>query len=111
MKKMLFFVIAAGLVLSSCYKEPERGTAKITTIYNNYRQSGVDVHLYGPSGSPIDHHLLSDQNGEVIYEHDPALEVILFAYCSYTDATGLHWASGNVRITPDKAADYTFTLY
>jgi hypothetical protein len=111
MKKLiLLFVIVSGLMAASCYKEPERGITKITTNYQNFHQPGVDVHLYGPSGSQIDHHLLTDQNGQVVYEHDPALEVILNAYCSFTDGTGFHYCSGIVRITPDKTTDYTFNL-
>lgn len=114
MKKILLLVtVSAGLLLTSCYKEPENGIAKITIVNSPglFRQPGVDVHLYGPAGSYIDVHKMTDLNGEIVYEHDPALEVILQVHATYTDAMGLHEANGIVRITPDKTADETFVLY
>lgn len=114
MKKiLLLLVVSTGLLLTSCYKEPENGIAKITIVTSSYfRQSGVDVHLYGPATSYIDLHLITDFNGEIVYEHDPALEVILNVHATYTDPSSvLHEAHGIVRITPDETADETYVLY
>jgi hypothetical protein len=112
MKKILLLItVTAGLLLTSCYKEPENGVAKITILTSShFRQPGVDVHLYGPPGSFIDVNGITDLNGEFVYEHDPALEVILNMDASYTDINGLHEAHGHVRIRPDKTANETFVL-
>jgi hypothetical protein len=70
------------------------------------------VHLYGPTGSNIDEHFMTDQNGEILYEHDPALEVILHVDATYIDGSSvLHEAQGIVRIVPDKTANETYVLY
>src|SRR5688572_14737590 len=105
MKKLILLaVVASSLMLSSCYKESENGVAKIT-IYSNVghlRVPNVDVHLFGPPGSYIDRHFITDQMGEVIYEHDPALEVVLKVHATITDGSGFREAKGIIRITPDK---------
>jgi hypothetical protein len=113
MKKLIVAcLIVSGLLLTSCYKEPENGIAKITIVNSSlFRQPGADVHLKGPAGSYIDVYKTTDLNGEIVYEHDPALEVILTVKATYTDATGLHEANGIVRIIPDKTANETFVLY
>jgi hypothetical protein len=113
MKKIIFLLVAAhGLLLTSCYKAPENGFAKITILDSfSFRQPGADVHFYGPTGSFIDDHRTTDQNGEILYEHDPALEVILHVHATYTDpSSNFHEAFGIVRITPDKTANETFVL-
>jgi hypothetical protein len=112
MKKwLLLFVITSGLMMTSCYTEPERGVAKITVYYQAFRQDGVTVHLYGPPGSHIDRSFLTDLNGEVIYEHDPALEVILNVDLDWVDPGMVaHHAAGMIRITPDKITDESFNL-
>lgn len=109
---LLLLVFSSGLLLNSCYKAPENGIAKITILdSSHFRQAGVDVHLFGPSGSFIDLHRMTDFNGEIIYEHDPALEVILNVHATYTDPSSVfHEAYGIVRIIPDKTANETFVL-
>jgi predicted aminopeptidase len=49
-------------------------------------------------------------NGEIQYEHDPALEVILNVHATYTDVTGFHEAHEMVRIRPDQTVNETFVL-
>jgi hypothetical protein len=113
MKKIVFLLVAStGLLLTSCYKAPENGHAKITILNSAmFRQPGVDVHLTGPTGSFIDVHRMTNQNGEIDYEHDPALEVILHVDATYTDDLSVfHEAQGYVRIIPDKTANETFVL-
>lgn len=113
MKKiLLFLVVSSALLLTSCYKEPEKGLAKITILNSSeFRQPGVDVHLFGPAGSYIDLHRMTNQMGEVLYEHDPALEVILKIHATYTDDLNVfHEAWGIVRIVPDEEASETLVL-
>ncbi len=112
MKKILFFLlVSTGLLLTSCYKEPENGIAKITIVSSSYfRQPWVDVQLVGPPTSYINEHFLTDMNGEIQYEHDPALEVILNVHATYTDVTGFHEAHEMVRIRPDQTVNETFVL-
>jgi hypothetical protein len=113
MKKiLLLIVVSTGLLLSSCYKEPENGIAKITIVSSvYYRQPGVDVHLYGPPTSYIDMHLMTNFNGEVVYEHDPSLEVILNVHATYTDPSSVfHEVYGIIRIMPDEKVEETFVL-
>lgn len=109
MKKILLvLVIAAGLALSSCYKEPENGVAKIKVVTSMvYIQPGATVHLDGPAGSNIHVSGLTDMNGVFEYEHDPALEVILTVTATYGPSSG----AGIIRISPDETNSTTITLY
>ncbi len=113
MKKLSFLVVVAFVVmLSSCYQAPERGKAKFTILNSsNFRVDGANIQLTGPTGSYINVGGVTDFNGEWIYEHDPALEVILDVYAWKNDATGLHETHGIIRITPDKTENETFILY
>ena len=113
MKKILFLiVVSTGLLLTSCYKAPDNGIAKITIVTSTYfRQPGVDVQLVGPPTSYINEHFLTDMNGEIQYEHDPALEVILNVHATYTDPLSVfHEAHGIIRIIPDETANETYVL-
>lgn len=113
MKKLSFFiVIAISIALTSCYQEPQKGIAKITIVNSsNFRVDGANIQLTGPAGSYINTGGVTDFNGEWIYEHDPALAVVLQVYAWKNDATGLHEAHGIIRITPDKVENQTYTLY
>ena len=108
---LLLLLVSSGLLLTSCYKEPENGTAKIIVIHNGYRKPSADIQLTGPAGSYINVSAISDQNGEFIYTHDPALEVILDVDASFTDGSGLHQGQGIIRIVPDETNEVTITLY
>jgi hypothetical protein len=113
MKKiLLLLMVASAGLLTSCYKAPENGIAKIT-IYdsNHFRVPLANVDLTGPTGSPIHDGGITDMHGEWVYEHDPALEVILNVYAWTNDATGLHEAHGIIRIVPGKTTEESFTLY
>jgi hypothetical protein len=110
-KLALLSIVALGLLLTSCYKEPEKGVAKIT-IYNTsqYTEQNVNILLTGPAGSYISVGGVTNFKGEWTYEHDPALEVILNVHAWVDDGTGRE-AEGIIRITPDKVANESYTLY
>lgn len=111
MKRMMIVCLLVNVIgLTSCYQTPEIGTAKIT-IYNSsgYREPGATVHLYGPSGSYIDHSGITDMNGEFYYEHDKNLQVILNVHAENTSGTS--WCDGIIRIEPDKNENESYTLY
>jgi hypothetical protein len=68
MKRIILIFITLTGLLSSCYKAPENGIAKIIILSKAcYRQPGVDVQLLGPAGSYIDEHMITDLNGEIVY--------------------------------------------
>lgn len=108
MKKLLFaFVIILGISFTSCYKEPENGIAKIRVNNSSvYGQPSANVTLTGPPGSNINVSGLTDMNGDWVYEHEPALEVILTISASYGASTG----SGIIRIKPNETSSKIVTL-
>ena len=104
MKKIIFtIVIASGLLLTACYKAPEDGIAKIIVVdTNDFRVPTANITLTGPTGSFINVSGISNFNGEWIYTHDPALEVILNVNATSQD--GLQTGYGIIRIKPDETA-------
>lgn len=110
MKKIVFtLVIASGFLLSSCYKAPENGTAKIIVVdVNDFRVPTANITLTGPTGSDINVSGISGLNGEWIYTHDPALEVILNV--DVTSSTGPETGAGIIRIKPDETAVVTIKI-
>lgn len=108
MKKILFaFVIILGIAFTSCYKEPENGIAKIRVNNSSlFPQQSATVTLTGPPGSYINVSGLTDSYGYWVYEHDPALEVILNISASYGASTG----SGIIRIKPNETSSTIVTL-
>ncbi len=111
MKKiLLLLVVSTGLLLTSCYKEPENGIAKIIVIDDNdFRVPSANVTLTGPVGSYINESGITNFNGEWEYEHDPALEVILQIHA--TSSTGPEYGDAIIRITPDKTSTETVKLH
>lgn len=110
MKKIiLLLVVSTGLLLTSCYKEPENGVATIRVVDENvFRVPNATVTLTGPAGSYIHVSGVTDFNGEWTYEHDPALEVILHIHA--TSSTGPEFGDAMVRIVPDETAEQTVMI-
>ena len=107
MKILLLLVVSSGLLLTSCYKAPVNGIAKIKVVTSGiYVQPGANVTLTGPTGSPINVSGLTDMSGQFEYEHDPALEVILSVSASYGASSG----AGIIRINPNETSSTTITL-
>jgi len=110
MKKILLLLVATtSLLLTSCYQEPVNGVAKITVIdENEFRVPSANVTLTGPTGSYISVSGITDFNGEWLYEHDPALEVILQVHA--TSSTGPEYGDAIVRIVPNKTTNETVKI-
>ena len=111
MKKIVFTIVAAtALLLTSCYKAPVDGVAKIIVVdESNYRVPSATIQLTGPVGSYINQSGVSNLTGEWEYMHDPALEVILKVHVVSSD--GLKSGDGIVRITPDHTETVTIHIH
>lgn len=110
MKKiLLLFVVFSGLLLTSCYKDPANGIARITVVdVNAFKISAANVQLTGPTGSYINESGITNFKGEWEYIHDPALEVILQVHV--TSSTGPEFGDGIIRIEPDETATVTIII-
>ncbi len=110
MKKiLLLFICSAGLMLSSCYKEPENGVAKIRVVdINDVYVQGANIQLTGPTGSYINVSGTTDFTGTWEYIHDPALEVILHVHV--TAPSGPAFGDNIIRITPDETESITVKI-
>ena len=110
MKKIILsIVVASGLLLTSCYKAPEDGVAKIIVVdTNDFRVPAANITLTGPPGSFINVSGMSNLSGEWIYTHDPALAVILNVHVE--SSTGPESGDGIIRITPDETSSATIKI-
>lgn len=100
--KKIALMLTLGLVvgLTSCYQEPQFGTAKITVVdLNDFRVPNANVTL-SQDGSHIISEGLTDMQGEYNYTHDPALEVILDVEATEGTRTG----NGSIRIKPNQTS-------
>ena len=111
MKKIFLLSVASiGLLLTSCYKEPTKGTAKVIVIDEyDFRVPAADVTLHKHDSPPgyINAHGITNQQGEFVYEHDKPLEVIL----EVNVTAGPKWGTNIVDIKPDQQATVTVKIH